>query len=118
MLAGKGGREPRLDLFVYCYICDFLMKRLSSLVLLLIVFALLGETAVTSFCPEVLTVAVASADLSEESAEEDEPGEDDKVVGKPEGTVLGLDRSSPVSILHVMPLQTTDAEIVAPPPQA
>ena len=110
--------EPRLDLFVYCYICHFLMKRLSSLVLLLIVFALLGETAVTSFCPEMLTIAVASADLSEESAEEDEPGEDDKVAGKPDGTVVSLDQTSSLSILRVMPLQSADAEIVAPPPQA
>lgn len=94
------------------------MKRLSSLVLLLIVFALLGKTAVTSFCPEVLTVAVASADLSEESAEEDEPGEDDKVVGKQEGAISSLDQSPSLSILHVMPLQSADAEIVAPPPQA
>lgn len=94
------------------------MKRLSSLVLLLIVFALLGRTAVTSFCPEVFTVTVASADLSEESSGEDEPGEDDKVVGKQEGTIFGLERSPSLSILHVMPLQSTDAEIVAPPPQA
>lgn len=86
--------------------------------LLLIAFALVGKIALTSFCPKVLTYAVATADLAEENMEEDESGEDDKVLGQ--RSLCGS--SHPESprlftplVFHVL---SHAREILAPPPQA
>lgn len=93
------------------------MKRLSSLILIFIGFTLLGKMAVTSFCPEVLTVIVTSVDPAEETVEEDETGEDDKVVGqKPGHLSLGPD-SLAAGSESAFPLLTACYDIVAQPPQ-
>jgi hypothetical protein len=93
------------------------MKRLSSLILIFIGFTLLGKVAVTSFCPEVLTVIVTAVDPAEETVEEDETGEDDKVVGhKPGHLSLGAD-SLAAGSESVFPLLSACYDIVAQPPQ-
>jgi len=94
------------------------VKKLSSVVLLLIAFALLGKTAITSFCPQVLTYAVATADLAEENMEEDESGEDDKVLGQRSAAASAHPESQRLFTPLVFHVLSHAREILAPPPQA
>ncbi len=93
------------------------MKRLSSLILIFIGFTLLGKVAVASFCPEVLAVIVASVDPAEETVEEDETGEDDKVVGHKPGHLGIRPGSLTAGSEPVFPVLTACYDIVAQPPQ-
>lgn len=97
------------------------MSRFSSILLIFIAFALLGQTAVASFAPDLTkftSSAVANpSGWSEEAAEEDEAGEDDKVVS---GTPIwnGHVASLPVSQNHsASELRDLSPEIFVPPPQ-
>lgn len=94
------------------------MKRLSSLVLLLIAFSLLAQTAVSSFSRGFVKYTV-SASSAEESAEEDESEETmDKDV---HAIVPGLaiaDLPTPTTCFETFNLLEVSREIIAPPPQA
>lgn len=94
------------------------MKRLSSILILFVVFALTGKTAVTAFCPEVLTVSGVACDWAEESSEEDESEEDDKAL-HPHSPAACCDTSASRLVFHPAScVNTTPLEILAPPPQA
>lgn len=102
---------------VNSYICG-LMKRLSSILILFVVFALAGKTAVTAFCPEVLPVSGVACDWAEESSEEDESEEDDKALHHgPGAAVSNIAVSNQVEHPECH-LKTMTLEIIAPPPQA
>jgi len=94
------------------------MKRLSSIFVLFVVFALTGKTAVTAFCPEVLPVSGVLCDWAEESSEEDESEEDDKALHPgPSAAVSNISIFKQVEHPECH-LKTMTLEIIAPPPQA
>lgn len=94
------------------------MKRLSSLLLLVIAFSLLAQTAISSFGRSFVKYAV-SASSAEETAEEDESEE---TIDKDVHSIL------PGLAIPALPTTTTcfrtfnllevSREIIAPPPQA
>lgn len=102
---------------VKSYIWRF-MKRLSSILILFVVFALMGKTAVTAFCPDFLPVSATSCDWTEESSEEDESEEDDKALHVVSSLALSFTLVSGQFEHPASNLKTTTLEILAPPPQA
>ncbi len=94
------------------------MKRLASLVVLLVVLGFTAQTAVVSLFPELRAYLVTSSGIAEEVLEEDESGEDDKVILKSHQGVDGL-KSTAAHSRQVMgrPVKLF-REILAPPPQA
>lgn len=98
------------------------MSRFSSILLILIAFALLGQTAVASFAPELTKFTSAAtanpSGWSEETAEEDEVGEDDKAVG---GMPIWNGYVANISVTQSHSpneLRDQSPEILVPPPQA
>jgi hypothetical protein len=102
----------------FYYICCFLMKRIASFVVLLVVLAFTAQTTVVSFFPELKAYLVTSSGIAEEVLEEDESGEDDKVLIKSLHAFEGM-KSPAVHSQQVMgtPVKLF-REILAPPPQA
>ena len=94
------------------------MKRLASLVVLLVVLAFTAQTTVVSFFPELRAYLVTSSGIAEEVLEEDESGEDDKVVLKSHHGVEGLKSMAVHSRQVVGRPGKLFREILAPPPQA
>jgi hypothetical protein len=94
------------------------MKRLASFVVLLVVLAFTAQTTVVSFFPELKAFLVATSGIAEEVVEEDESGEDDKVVAKShhslEGAFFVIDHAEQV----VGNPRKIFREILAPPPQS
>ena len=98
------------------------MKRISQAVLLIIAFALVARTAVSSFCPGLgkfsVSVTAPPSDWSEEPVEEDESGEEDTAlteiniwVASHQETAVPLPHDSFSLLEH-------ELEIVVPPPQS
>lgn len=102
----------------FCYICSFLMKRLASFVVLLVVLAFTAQTTVVSFFPELKAYLVASSGMAEEVLEEDEPGEDDKVMLKSHADFEGAGFTGAHSQFVMGTPGKLFREILAPPPQA
>ncbi len=97
------------------------MKGTSQAILFIIVLALLARTAVNALNPgfDAFGVVACSSpsDWAEESAEEDESGEEDRVInGIPSCDEQSLKSVSPKT-LHVFALLEHIPEIVVPPPQ-
>lgn len=94
------------------------MKRFASFLVLLVVLAFTAQTTVVSFFPELKAYLVAASGVAEEVVEEDESGEDDKVVMKSNQAFDGA--QGPV--VHSEQVMGTPRklfrEILAPPPQA
>lgn len=97
------------------------MKRISQVTLLIIVFALLARTGVSTFCPGIskfVAVACASpSDWSEESAEEDGSGEEDKVSAETPFRMVCLPTATITYPYLTSPPPEHDPEIIVPPPQ-
>lgn len=88
------------------------------MLLFLLVFALVGKTAVTSFAPELTYTVVVASDWTEESEEEDELGDDDKVF-ESVGGLLAVPVSLKVRPIPVsLRLETLPRTTPKPPPQA
>jgi hypothetical protein len=94
------------------------MSRLASFVVFLVALAFTAQTTVVSFFPELKAFLVASSGAAEEPVEEDEFGEDDKVVIKTPHTVEGNLFSACHSEQVVGTPRKLFREILAPPPQA
>lgn len=93
------------------------MMRISSLLILLVVLALMGKTAVTAFCPDLLPVSMAACDWAEESQEEDGSEEDDKAF-HPNASAFGSNIVDTSPAIHPAgSLTILIREILAPPPQ-
>lgn len=94
------------------------MKRLASFVVLLVVLAFTAQTTVVSFFPELKAFLAASSGIAEEVVEEDEPGEDDKVVTKSYPTIDRIHSAAGHSRQVMGMPRKLFREILAPPPQA
>ena len=93
------------------------MKRLASLLVLLIVLAFMAQTTVVSFFPELKAYLMATSGVAEEVVEEDESGEEDKAVVKNGySPLMGWSSADYQERVIGMPYKIF-REIIAPPPQ-
>lgn len=106
---------------VLYYICPF-MKRIPTLLLLLIAFVFVTKTTVTAFFPNLTIKVAAVSDVAEteesQEAEEDESGVDNSISSpEPIAPIIFHAREAAATV-HVFRLLTTSFEILSPPPQA
>jgi hypothetical protein len=94
------------------------MKRFASFVVLLVVLAFTAQTTVVSFFPELKAFLTATSGIAEEVLEEDESGEDDKVLSKSHHALEGARFSSGQAEQVMGTPRKLFREILAPPPQA
>lgn len=95
------------------------MTRKATIVLLLIAMALMGRIVVTSFAPRDVIVfsMIASTDMEKEPLEEDESGEDDKIIERSANELLSHGHSLKHFATGACYFREWIREIHAPPPQ-
>jgi hypothetical protein len=94
------------------------MKRLASFVVLLVILAFTAQTTVVHFFPEMKAFLAGNSGIAEEVVEEDETGEDDKVVVRSYPTMECVNATAG-HFRHVVGTPSKFfREVLAPPPQA